>query len=46
MRLKFGARAQPKAETLRNSKPIRSSDLCVNRTLSIPISKAKITAAA
>lgn len=43
--MKFGARAQPRAEMLRNSKPINSRDLCVNRTLNMPISKAKTTAA-
>jgi len=42
--LKLGAKEQPKAEMVRNTNPVISSDLCLNLTLKAPMSKAKITA--
>jgi hypothetical protein len=42
--LKLGAKEQPKAEMVRNTNPIISSDLCLNLTLKAPINKAEITA--
>jgi hypothetical protein len=42
--LKLEAKEQPKAEIVMNTRPVNSSDLCLNLTLKAPINKAEITA--
>ena len=42
--VKFGAKLQPKAETPTKKRPVKSNDLCLNRTHKTPISKEKTTA--
>ena len=46
MRIKFGARKDPMADTAVRSTPTNRSDLCLNLTAKKPISKAKTTSAA
>ena len=39
--VKFGEKLQPKAETPTKKRPVKSNDLCLNRTHKTPISKEK-----
>jgi len=42
--LKLEAKEQPKAEIVKNTRPVISSDLCLNLTLKAPMSNEKMTA--